>query len=461
MKKRDLAIYGAASIADAGPYNFVTVYLLVFLTTVAGLSPVQAGTISSVTILLNGVSEAVLGYISDHTYSRFGRRRPYLLLSLAPLGIGLIFLFHAFEGSQSVKMGVYIAAGLLFWAGFGMYFTPYSALGAELTCDYDERGTLRTYARIFGLIGNIFGMVLPLTVISGLTGAGMSEAGAWRLLAAALALISCGSIFLTWNGTRGKEIIDGRPPKQEKNGLLGIFKDYWRVACLKPYKYLIGVIICFIGANTFYSSTMVFFGRYNLGLKDEITSTVFLVSLIANFIYTPIFGFFAARLGKKAAMSIGLALSGVGCVISWAVGINSYRGMLIYACIFSLAYSCFWQLFNSILYDLSEVGEYVLKKRAEGSIMSVYGIVFSLSTSLATQILGWILGTNGFDALRNSQSAQALGAIENMFILIPGILLILGAVCQQLYPLDKRRFNLLKEALREGKPAGGELKRIV
>ena len=117
MKKRELAAYGAASIADAGPYSLVTVYLIVFLTTVAKLSPEQAGMVTSVTILVNGIAEGLLGYISDHTKSRFGRRRPYLLASLVPLGAGLILLFTVFEGSTSVRMASYLGAGFLFWAG--------------------------------------------------------------------------------------------------------------------------------------------------------------------------------------------------------------------------------------------------------------------------------------------------------------------------------------------------------
>ena len=67
LKKRDLMGYGAATIADSGPYNFVTVYLILFLTTVAGLSPERAGMITSVAILMDGISGAVIGYISDNT----------------------------------------------------------------------------------------------------------------------------------------------------------------------------------------------------------------------------------------------------------------------------------------------------------------------------------------------------------------------------------------------------------
>lgn len=464
MKKRELAAYGAASIADAGPYSLVTVYLIVFLTTVARLSPEQAGMVTSITILVNGIAEGILGYISDHTRSRFGRRRPYLLASLAPLGAGLILLFTVFDGSPSLRMACYLGAGFLFWAGFGMYFTPYSALGAELTYDYSERSVLRTCARLFGLAGNILGMVLPLTIVSFLSGRGCSEAGAWKLLATFMAVCACSSILLTWNSTRGKEKNADPARPETRIGIGGLLKDYWRIVRLKPYKYLIGVILFFMAANTFYNSSMVFFARHTLGIRDEITSAVFLISLIANFIYTPVLGYTSAVRDKKQVMAVALAAAGIGCLCFFFSGIDSYGKMAAYVCVFSLAYAAYWQLFNSLLYDLSEVGEYVLGKRIEGSIMSVYGLISSISTSVATQAVGWILGMSGYDASLETQSASAQSAINLLFTLVPGLCLLAAAVLQQLYPLDKKQFQQLKQALSEKDKKESvplELKRII
>ena len=93
MKKRDLLGYGAATVADSGPYNFVMVYLLLFLTSVAGISPERSGTILSVIMLIDGLIRLVIGYISDNTRSKYGRRRPYLLVSIVPFVLGLTFLF--------------------------------------------------------------------------------------------------------------------------------------------------------------------------------------------------------------------------------------------------------------------------------------------------------------------------------------------------------------------------------
>ena len=197
MKKSTMLGYGAASIADSGPYNFVTVFFILFLTTVAGLSPERAGTISSLVILLDGFFGAIIGYISDNIRSKYGRRRPFLLAAMLPLGIGLIFMFSNPDITIAQKTAVYAIAGVMFWVGFGMYYTPYTALGAEITGDYDERSTLRTYARFFALGGNALGIICPLIIVSHLQQAGLSEGAGWTIMAAIMAVVSVGGVAFT------------------------------------------------------------------------------------------------------------------------------------------------------------------------------------------------------------------------------------------------------------------------
>lgn len=124
--------------------------------------------------------------------------------------------------------------------------------------------------------------------------------------------------------------------------------------------------------------------------------------------------------------------------------------MGVYAVIFSVAYTCFWQLINAIMYDMCEVAEFRFGKRLEGSVSSVYGLVFTLFTSVATQALGWIL---------------KFEMVTEAFILIPGIMLLATALFQALYPLDEKTFNKLKKAI-EIKKSGKEpdiegLKKII
>lgn len=318
-----------------------------------------------------------------------------------------------------------------------MYYTPYTALGAELTDDYNERSVLRTIARLFGIAGNFIGMVLPLVIVDMLTEKGILESSAWFVVAALIAVLSGLSILVTWKSTKGKEL------KVENAGnklnLKNLLYEYMQILKLKPFKHMIIVVAMFIIANTFYNSSMVFFTRYSLGLGDDVTSTIFLISIIANLVYTPIMGVCAVKFSKKNALATAMMLSGIGAVLFYVIGIRSYAILAVYVIIYSVSYTCFWQLINAIMYDISEVGEFQFGKRLEGSIASVYGFVFTIFTSIASQIVGWLLK---FDF------------INEIFILLPGICLIIAAVAQFIYPINEKTFNLLKRALKVKKEGG-------
>ncbi len=434
MNKKDLLGYGAATFADSAPYNFATVYLILFLTTVVGMSPEISGTISSVIILADGVVGALIGYISDNIRWKYGRRRPFLLAAAAPLMIGLMLLFTTVNAGVAVQSVFYIVSGLMFWLGFSMYYTPYTALGAELTDDYNERSVLRTIARLFGIFGNFIGMVLPLLLVQYMCSRGSTESLAWFVMAAILAVIAGGSILITWKSTKGKEQDVSNEPGQINIGKL--ISEYIQILKLKPFKHMIVVIGMFIVANTFYNSSMVFFARYNLGLGDEITSSIFMISIIANLVYTPVMGVAAVKFSKKNALAMSMLISGIAAVILYFIGIHSYFMIGLYAVIYSVSYTCFWQLINAIMYDITEVGEYVLGKRLEGSISSVYGLVFTIFTSIATQIVGWLLK---FDM------------VNAAFVLLPGICLVAAAIAQFIYPINEKTFNLIKKAVSDKK----------
>lgn len=438
MRRREFFGYGAATIADSGPYNFATVYVILFLTTVVGMSPEKAGTISSVAMLSEGVVGALIGYISDYTKSKQGRRRPYLLISVVPLVIGLCMMFFNVPLSGALQSIFYIVVGIMFWIGFSVYYTPYTALGAEITGDYNERSRLRTVARYFGIGGNVLGTVLPLIIVSFLSSKGIGEGGAWFVAALMVAVFAGAGILTTWKTTAGKEKQD--VVIEESFSIGGLVKEYSKILLLKPFWYLIIVVAAFITANTFYNSSMMFFARYSIGLGDEITSVIFAISIATNLVMTPVIGSLAVKAGKRESMAFCMLFSGIGGIVFYIVGIKSYFMMGVYAVIFSVAYTCFWQLTNAIVYDISEVAEFKFGKRLEGSISSVYGLVFTLLTSIATQILGWIL---------------KFELISEAFILLPGILLIIGAIFQAIYPLDEKTFNKLKKAI-DDKKQGNE-----
>ena len=79
--------YSVASLGDASFYGFITVFLLFFLTTIAGISPAVAGTIAAAGAFWNAFFNPLIGYFADRVYTRFGRRRPLIFAFAIPMAV--------------------------------------------------------------------------------------------------------------------------------------------------------------------------------------------------------------------------------------------------------------------------------------------------------------------------------------------------------------------------------------
>ena len=110
--------YGVGAICDNAMYMLAGTYLLLFLTTVAGISPAIAGTISAEGSGWEALCAPVVGFKSDRAVSRFGRRKPFMLAAAFPVAIVTSLLFTAIDASQPVKVIYYIAMVLIYWTCF-------------------------------------------------------------------------------------------------------------------------------------------------------------------------------------------------------------------------------------------------------------------------------------------------------------------------------------------------------
>ena len=157
--------YGIGGICDNALYTLSGTYLLLYLTTVAGVNPAIAGTISAVGSVWEAICGPIVGFKSDSTRTRFGRRKPFLLVAAFPVAVITSLLFTAIDASPAVKAIYYTVMILLFWTVFATFFVPYLAWGSDLTEDYHERTVLRSYAYVFNQVGMCIGMVMPTIIV--------------------------------------------------------------------------------------------------------------------------------------------------------------------------------------------------------------------------------------------------------------------------------------------------------
>ena len=147
-------LYGVGSVAFGVHQATLTSALLLFFNQVVGLPAAWVGAMIMITLIFDAVCDPLIGEWSDHTRSRWGRRHPFMYASALPAAIAFYFLFAPPLGwsktSLLVYMGVMLVAVRVL---LSLYEIPSSALGPELTFDYDERTSLMSSRFFFGTLG--------------------------------------------------------------------------------------------------------------------------------------------------------------------------------------------------------------------------------------------------------------------------------------------------------------------
>jgi GPH family glycoside/pentoside/hexuronide:cation symporter len=201
--------YGVGELSIAIRQSSVLHFLLFFYTNVMLLSPSLAGLALAVGRIWDGINNPVVGYLSDHTRTRWGRRRPYLLTSTPPLGVCFFLLWSPPEGLGTWGNFLFLAvAYMLMDTFFTLYATPYLALGAELSREYHERTQLVSIRAFFHGLGALLAItclsravgssaatlqegtaVLPPTIAPDILRTGFAQVGA--LLGGMMVLSGC------------------------------------------------------------------------------------------------------------------------------------------------------------------------------------------------------------------------------------------------------------------------------
>lgn len=444
--------YGFASLGDATAYGFIGVYLLFFLTTIAGISPGVAGTIAAIGAVWNAIVNPVMGYIADKVHTRWGRRRPMMLAFSIPLALGMFLVFTNVNLPESIKPIYYGVLVMLYWTGYTGFFVPYLALGADYTTDYDDRTILRLFGSLFNMFGATLSMVMPTMIVEFLEGQGMTSESAWSKTALLLGVIAAITILITVIAAKNKDLPCEKREKQEihiTKEIINIFKEYGEVALLKPMKYLIVASLCSLVTYTMIMSDMVYLFTYNLGLNAGEISACLLARTILGGALIPIVGKIVLKTDKRETL-IGFYLFGmVGMITIKIIGISGFVGLCSYIFFATLCTTVYWQIMPSVFYDMCEYDKVTTGKNRTATIVSFQGLVEALAVGVGGQILGWILEWAGFSGEQAVQSELAMQWIENSGTIIPIAFLAVAAVALYKYPINKKVYNQLINVRKE------------
>lgn len=443
--------YGVGELGGAIPNNILVFYVLFFLTNVAGLNSSLAGGVLLVAKAWDAINDPLIGWLSDRTRSRLGRRYPWMLVGAIPLGL-FFFLQWVVPpiNNQWLLFSYYTAVAILFYASISSVLVPFSSLAAEITQSYDERTSLVTFKSTFWVGGSIFVLGLAQIIF-----ARVEAPTSYLLLGACCGFLATLSVYISVFGTYERyKIMQGRRHQVEEPEKIPILKQIKIALSNRPFLYVIGIYLCsWLGVQVT-AAILPYFVIDWMGLSkshfSQMALTVQISSLVAMFFW----GAIAQRFGKKAIYCMGIPLTICAQAGLFFIQPGQVSLMYILAVLAGLGLSTAYIVPWSMLPDVVDLDELNTGQRREGIF---YGFVVQfqkLGLAAALFLVGRILDWAGLIPAVASQPPpiqpnSVLWAIRLIIGPIPTLILICGLVLAYFYPITRSKHEEILLKLKE------------
>jgi GPH family glycoside/pentoside/hexuronide:cation symporter len=458
--------YSLGAIANnllGGAIGFMSIILNVGL----GMNPALVGTLQAVPRFTDAFTDPLMGYISDNTRSRFGRRRPFVVVGAILVGIIFALMWQLPEGrSESFYFWVFLGSSIAFYACYTVFATPWVALGYEMTPDYHERTRLMAWQTF---LGQAAWVTLPwfYAIMENDRLFDNSVEGA-RFLAIALGLFV--AVIGVIPGIVCKERFE-HPPLDDsestasrlaklKASLADFFKGFAITLKRRDFVKLCGgTFLLFNGimiVGSFGSYITIFYvcgGNQDQGAKwIGVLGTVNTAcTLAAIFVVT----WLATHFGKRRTFMITTAVAVLASIIKWfCYDPMAPWKLLIPAPLAAFGGGALFTLMGAMIADVCDLDEVETGQRREGMYGSIYWWMIKLGMALAFALSGYLLNATGFDVRwGGAQTSQTFMAMRIVDVAIPTVTAALSILIVSRYSITETRAHEIRAEL-EARKAG-------
>jgi GPH family glycoside/pentoside/hexuronide:cation symporter len=416
--------------------NLLAFSFLIFLTNTAGLSPVAAGSVLAIGRVWDAVNDPLIGYLSDNTRTRWGRRYPWIVLGALPFGL-TFFLTWVVPGweSDTAKFWYYVIMSLLFQVFYTVVNLPYTTLTAELTKDYDERTELTAFRLGSSLVGAISALALGL-VISNLIEDSRQQ---YLVLGAVCSVLSVLPLFWCVLGTYPYAVERGAlqpatDPAAEENP--SFLEQVKLVLQNRAFLYVVGIYLFSWLALQMTASVIPFYATFWMGL-DSYFLAALLVQGTAILMMVAI-NLLSRRFGKQEAFYVGLGTWVIAQIALFFIQPGQVAALYLLCIVVSFGVAAAYVVPWAMLPDVIELDELQTGQRREGMFYAFMTLLQKIGLAGGLFLVGLALEQSGFVSGAAQQPAPALLAIRILIGPVPMVLLLLAIVLAYFYPINRQ-----------------------
>lgn len=428
LTRRTKLIYGCGDTGFSLTGTIIAAYFAIFLTDVVGISPGIAAIAIFVGRSWDYINDPLIGYLSDRTRTRWGRRRPFLLFGALPFALAFILMWYRPPIQNLVFLAIYYAfAYVLFDSAATFVYMPYFALTPELTSNYDERTSLTTIRMFFSILGSLIAFTIPLLIIGSFR---PENAGQVLLMGVIFAAASAAPLWIVFFGTRER-------PEFSKLEQPGLGESLKAAARNRPFVFGLVIFLLTWVSIDILQTTLLYFIKYVVQREAD-SDLIMAVIFVTAMLVLPFWEFASRKWDKRKAYAGGIAFWAVVQIVLITLNPSTALPLILGLCLLAgVGVSAAHVLPWSILPDAIEWDEWHTGERHEGMFYSLVTLAQKVASSVAIPFILLILHFTGYVPTSNVQPPGALLGIRLAIGPIPALLLGCGIAFAIFYPLDR------------------------
>ncbi|WP_295626500.1 cytidylate kinase family protein [uncultured Corynebacterium sp.] len=417
--------YSLGDAANNLTFMMTSMFLMVFMTEIAGLTAAAAGLIYGVTKVWAGIADLIVGQTADRVNTRWGRLRPFLLFGSTPLAIVFVLLFSVPSGLSMTATIVWI---LLFDAAFQLAYSfvniPYGSLSAAMTQDPVDRSKLsgaRSIAASLTAVG-LSAVISPQFQDTTADGVRLK----FTITCLILGVVAVILYLICFANSR--EVVPRKPGKIS-------FKATFRM--LKQNRPLL--ILC-LGAFFLLSAMFtqmavgVYYARYVLGNAGWYTFLMF-ANTVGTILVASLVPMLTARMGKRKGYIACAVVYMVGFVFIFFLPAGNLMLAIIAWLLMGIGSGGTNAMMFSMQADTVDYGEWKSDIRSEGGSYSILSFIRKCGQGLGGWLGAAVIGAFGYVAMAAEQTDSAQQGIRMATGLVPAGLTLLAVIVMFFYPL--------------------------
>lgn len=394
MSTRERILFASGDIFGGGGSALISVLYMFYLTDIMHISPGWAGTATLLPRIWDAVNNPLVGVWSDNTRTRWGRRRPWIVIGAPLLVLAMAAYWAPIGGwdSEVVKVLWVVGAGLFYTTVATVIAVPYGSLSTECSTDYDERSTVNILRLLFSTVSSAGATLVGSLLITQYTRGDLTGFELYLAIALGFGTLFALPALLAGLATRERTPIPTKPTRLTWTQMMEPLQ-------LSSFRKLLGLYIAQGLAMDIIQALIVYYALYVVRANVTIFLGAFIV---VNVIAFPIVNVLVKRVSKNAIYRTLLPLAFVAALgvamypPEWpSVGVYALGAVLAVGMCGSIL--MVWVMFP----DVMDHAELVTGTRNAGVYSGLMTLIRGIATALALLILGWMLQWSGYLAPEN------------------------------------------------------------